>query len=218
VDVERALASVPFSSGGVVLREEYRWATPQRQKERLEPVPKAVTLTPSIINRFHRKIRLNQPPKCVILRERFRTCPLNRERSCAVFLRPALSLSKSRERTLLRFQRFTRIGLPRSTIKYQEGLRGFSMSAAAISPLPLRFPAARKQRMACPEWCLFVEKYAQAARSFSEAAGALPGLSTNGFNHAWEQAEKARKMCDEARSALLRHEHSHDCASPRASW
>lgn len=91
------------------------------------------------------------------------------------------------------------------------------MSVATITPLPLRFPAARKQRLACPEWCVFVENYAQAARSFSEAISALPSSPGSGFNHAWERAERARKMCDEARSALMRHEHSHECASARAS-
>jgi hypothetical protein len=90
------------------------------------------------------------------------------------------------------------------------------MSVAPITPLPLRFPAGRKQKMVCPEWCVFVENYAQATRNFSEAAGALPCSPGNGFNHAWERAERARKMCDEARSALLRHEHSHDCVSARA--
>jgi hypothetical protein len=91
------------------------------------------------------------------------------------------------------------------------------MSVATVTPLPFRFPPGRKPKMACPEWCVFVENYVQAARSFSEATGALPSSPGNGFNHAWERAERARKMCDEARSALLRHEHGHDCASARAS-
>jgi hypothetical protein len=102
--------------------------------------------------------------------------------------------------------------------KTRRRIKEVSMSVATITPLPLRFPAGRKPKIACPEWCVFVEKYAQAARSFSEAAGALPSSPGNGFNHAWERAERARKMCDEARSALLRHEHSHDCVSARASW
>jgi hypothetical protein len=116
---------------------------------------------------------------------------------------------------------FPKDSLGSDTTKYDETRRRIkevSMSVATITPLPLRFPAARKQKMACPEWCVFVEKYAQATRIFSEAAVALPSSPGSGFNHAWERAERARKMCDEARTALLRHEHNHDCASARASW
>ena len=91
------------------------------------------------------------------------------------------------------------------------------MSVATITPLPLRIPVGKKSKMVCPEWCVLVEKYAQAARSFSEATGAFPSLPGNGFDHAWERAERARKICEEARSALLRHEHSHDCASARVA-
>jgi hypothetical protein len=117
--------------------------------------------------------------------------------------------------------RFPKIHSDRITTKHDKTRRKIkevSMSVATITPLPLRIPVGRKTKMACPEWCVFVEKYAQAARSFSEATGALPSLPGNSFDHAWERAERARKICDEARSALLRHEHGHDCASARASW
>jgi hypothetical protein len=71
--------------------------------------------------------------------------------------------------------------------------------------------------MPCPEWRGFVEMYAQAARSLSEALNALPLAPGAEFNRAWERAERARKTCDEARTALLRHEHGHDCATQRST-
>jgi hypothetical protein len=71
--------------------------------------------------------------------------------------------------------------------------------------------------MPCPEWRRFVEMYAMAARNLSEAINALPLAPCAEFNQAWEWAERARKICDEARTALLRHEHGHDCATQRPS-
>ena len=89
------------------------------------------------------------------------------------------------------------------------------MSLSAIAPIPIPFPARRNRKTACPEWSGFVEMYAQAARNLSDAINALPLSPGPEFNRAWELAERSRKLCDEARTALLRHEHGHDCASQR---
>lgn len=91
------------------------------------------------------------------------------------------------------------------------------MSLSAIIPSPIPFLSGRSRKMPCPEWRGFVEMYAQAARSLSEAINALPLAPGAEFNRAWERAERARKIFDEARTALLRHEHGHDCASQRPS-
>jgi hypothetical protein len=65
------------------------------------------------------------------------------------------------------------------------------------------------------EWCGFLELYRVAAKSFSDAAEALPFSTGPEFNQAWQRAERARKNLDEARSALMKHEMEHDCTTRR---
>jgi hypothetical protein len=93
------------------------------------------------------------------------------------------------------------------------------MSLSTMAPSPIPFPAGRsqKQKAVCTEWCAFVEVYRLAADSFREAAEALPYSPGPEFNQAWTRAERARKSLDEARTALLRHEYTHDCTSRSAS-
>jgi hypothetical protein len=87
------------------------------------------------------------------------------------------------------------------------------MPLSAIAPTPILVPTGNNQNQACPEWRVFVEQYTQAALNLSEAVQALPVEPGLEFNRAWERVERALKDCDGARSALLRHEHRHDCAS-----
>ncbi|MBV8847475.1 MAG: hypothetical protein JO307_32090 [Bryobacterales bacterium] len=58
-----------------------------------------------------------------------------------------------------------------------------------------------------------MELYRLAAKSFSDAVEVLPYAPGGEFNQAWQRAERARKNLDEARSALMRHEYTHDCCT-----
>ena len=89
------------------------------------------------------------------------------------------------------------------------------MSLSTMAAPPIRFPARRSQsqKTPCAEWCGFVELYRLAAKSFSDAVEALPYSPGSEFDQAWQRAERARKNLDEARSALMRHEYTHDCST-----
>ncbi len=65
--------------------------------------------------------------------------------------------------------------------------------------------------MPCEEWSRLVEQYRSAIKGYSEAASGLSGLPGAEFDKAWEQAEKARKISEGYRTALLDHEHEHGC-------
>ena len=67
--------------------------------------------------------------------------------------------------------------------------------------------------MPCAEWRGLVELYRLAAKAFHDALETLPFSPGTEFNQVWLRAERARKNLDEARSALLRHEHGHDCTT-----
>lgn len=114
---------------------------------RLEVGLKPVTLMQAFLNQFHKKIRLNQPSRCVILGKRFYTCPLDRER-CCIFLKPALSSSKSMERTLVRFLKIHSDRLPRSTIKHQEGLKRLRCLLLQLRHSPCAFRSEENKK-----WC-----------------------------------------------------------------
>jgi hypothetical protein len=65
--------------------------------------------------------------------------------------------------------------------------------------------------MPCDEWSSRVENYKYAIQAYFEAVlglGDAPGLE---FNQLWQLAERARKLTDNARAALLVHEHQHAC-------
>jgi hypothetical protein len=65
--------------------------------------------------------------------------------------------------------------------------------------------------MPCDEWSSRVENYKRALGAYFEAViglGDAPGLE---FNQLWQLAERARKLTDNARAALLVHEHQHAC-------
>ena len=68
--------------------------------------------------------------------------------------------------------------------------------------------------MPCDEWSNRVEKYRNAVRAYNEAVFGLTCVPGPEFNLAWQLADRARKNCDNARTALLAHEHDHACLLP----
>ena len=88
-----------------------------------------------------------------------------------------------------------------------------SLSTMTANPIPLPARRSQKQKMPCAEWRGFVEMYRLAAKAFNDALEVLPSSPGSEFNQVWQRAERARKNLDEARSALLRHEHGHDCTA-----
>jgi hypothetical protein len=89
-----------------------------------------------------------------------------------------------------------------------------SLSTMTANPIPLPSRRSQKQqKMPCAEWRGFVEMYRLAAKNFSDALEALPCTPGAEFNQVWQRAERARKSLDEARTALLWHEHDHDCTN-----
>ncbi len=93
------------------------------------------------------------------------------------------------------------------------------MALSAIVPSPIPFPAAKakKHKLACQEWRRIVGMYRAAARDFHECVAALPLEPGPDFDLVWQRVECARKTCDDARSALLAHEHEHNCQARRLS-
>ena len=87
------------------------------------------------------------------------------------------------------------------------------MALSTITPSPIPFAAtkARRQKLACQEWCRIVEMYRAAARDFHEAVAALPLAPGKAFDLVWQRVDRTRKACDDARAALLAHEHEHNC-------
>jgi len=87
------------------------------------------------------------------------------------------------------------------------------MALSAITPSPIPYPAAKakKHKLPCQEWCRIVEMYRAAARDFNDSVGALPLAPGREFDLVWQRVERTRKTCDDARSALLAHEHEHNC-------
>ena len=68
--------------------------------------------------------------------------------------------------------------------------------------------------MPCDEWSSRVENYKRALGAYFDAViglGDAPGLE---FNQLWQLAERARKLTDNARAALLVHEYNHACVLP----
>ena len=86
-----------------------------------------------------------------------------------------------------------------------------SLSTMTASPIPLPTRRSQKQpKMPCAEWRGFVALYRLAAKNFSDALATLPFAPGPEFDQVWQRVERARKSMDEARTALLRHEHGHD--------
>jgi hypothetical protein len=65
--------------------------------------------------------------------------------------------------------------------------------------------------MPCDEWTSRVESYKYAVQAYNEAVLDLCGAPGLDFNQSWQMAERARKLTDNARAALLVHEHQHAC-------
>jgi hypothetical protein len=65
--------------------------------------------------------------------------------------------------------------------------------------------------MACNKWRELIKEYRGAAKVYSEVVSCLTDQPGDRFNATWQKAEKAHRALDQARSALLYHEHMHDC-------
>jgi hypothetical protein len=63
----------------------------------------------------------------------------------------------------------------------------------------------------CNEWSELIRHYRSAAKAHGEIVSGLgdqPGVQ---FNATWQESEKARRTLDQARDALMYHEHVQDC-------
>ncbi len=65
--------------------------------------------------------------------------------------------------------------------------------------------------MACDEWRTLVRRYRTAVKEYSEAVAHLSVVPGPEFSESWHRAERARKLSDGSRAALLTHEHDHAC-------
>ena len=87
--------------------------------------------------------------------------------------------------------------------------------APALARVSLPIANTQSEQSACSEWSSIAELYRRTAIEFSEAVASLPFVPGAEFNQAWQRAERARKKCDDTRTALLDHEYNHDCVAGR---
>ena len=77
--------------------------------------------------------------------------------------------------------------------------------------------------MPCNEWFRLMLQYRRAAKAYGETVSSLGDWPSVQFTATWEEAERARQISDHIRSALLYHEHTHDCLRtnsevPQKTW
>jgi hypothetical protein len=63
----------------------------------------------------------------------------------------------------------------------------------------------------CSEWRDILEAYPLATEAYNRAVIRLEGADAAGFNQAWSNAERARKVCEDYRERLFHHRRDHGC-------